>query len=139
MENAIFVYGSLMTGFWNYDKSLNGHVKKVVPAKVRGSLYHLTHKGYPALIAGDDWVYGEYMVVNNLEDLKPILNKIESYYGPNDPRNEYEHILMPIYDLEATVIGEAPVYHYNTDLDVEFLNKRIYIPHGSWRQFMEEK
>ncbi|MEG1087813.1 MAG: gamma-glutamylcyclotransferase family protein, partial [Cetobacterium sp.] len=60
-EKKIFVYGSLREGFFNYDKYL---VNKVSPAslgKVNGKLFHLSHKGYPALLDGEEEVIGELM------------------------------------------------------------------------------
>ena len=53
-----FVYGSLMEGFWNYEKVLKNKVIEKKAVFVHGTLYHLKHKGYPALLKGQNKIYG---------------------------------------------------------------------------------
>ena len=36
-----------------------GQVEKRIRAKTKGRLYHLANKGYPAMVDGDDTIYGE--------------------------------------------------------------------------------
>ena len=45
-QKKIFVYGSLRTGFYNYNKYLKGKIEDAVLGKVKGKLYHMPHKGY---------------------------------------------------------------------------------------------
>lgn len=66
----LFVYGSLMEGFFNYEKIFLGKVLSRTPARVRGLLYHQTRKGYPAMIPGGGWVKGELL---ELEDFPRLL------------------------------------------------------------------
>ena len=77
----IFVYGSLMEGFFNSEKALKGKVEKRIKAKTKGRLYHLIEKEYPALVDGEDVVYGELLIMKDLENILPILDEIEKYYG----------------------------------------------------------
>ena len=63
-QKKIFVYGSLRTGFFNYNKYLMGKVNDSKVGKVNGQLYHMPHKGYPALIEGNDEVLKKYQELN---------------------------------------------------------------------------
>ena len=55
----MFVYGTLMKGFYHYEKALVGQEVSLVPARTRGLVWHMSNRGYPAIKAGDGWVYGE--------------------------------------------------------------------------------
>ena len=38
---------------------------------------------------------------------------MESYFGENNPNNEYNKIVCDIYDDNETIIEQIPVYVYN--------------------------
>lgn len=42
----IFVYGTLMKGFYNYERALAGQEVSQVPARIRGRVWHMTNRGY---------------------------------------------------------------------------------------------
>lgn len=67
---GVFVYGTLMKGFWNYRRYLEGKISYVASGKTQGLLYHLP-EGYPALITGNKLVEGEIIepIDENLLDL----------------------------------------------------------------------
>ena len=56
----MFVYGTLMKGFVNYDHHLRGQVISITQGDTAGQLYHLP-QGYPALVEGDKAIKGEVM------------------------------------------------------------------------------
>ena len=86
----LFVYGSLMDGLFNYRRYLAAHVSQPPRrARVRGALYHLRHKGYPALLQGDDWVYGELFVLDDFPAAIAALDEMEYFHGEDDPHREY--------------------------------------------------
>jgi gamma-glutamylcyclotransferase (GGCT)/AIG2-like uncharacterized protein YtfP len=136
----IFVYGSLMDGFFNYKKIFSGNVLCRTPARVRGILYHQTRKGYPALIPGEGWVQGEFLELRDFLRLLVISDELENYRGrPGD--NEYERRITPVELLpEATAAAaEAVAYVYwydRNDLGTEE-NPAEHIPSGDWRAYME--
>ncbi|NLX61791.1 MAG: gamma-glutamylcyclotransferase [Tissierellia bacterium] len=134
----LFVYGSLMEGFFNSDRALVGQVEKRIKAKTKGRLYHLANKGYPAMVDGDDTIYGELLVMKDLDGIFPTLNKIENYYGENDPRNEYNRVVIEVETLDGKK-ELAYVYKYNEDNVENQKDEKIYIPSGDWREFMEKK
>ena len=42
-----------------------------------------------------------------------VLDVLESYFGENNPNNEYNKIVCDIYDDNETIIEQIPVYVYN--------------------------
>ena len=80
----IFVYGTLMKGFYNYERALAGQEVSQVPARIRGRVWHMTNRGYPAVKEGDGWVYGELVELKDFAAVIDTMDNIEGYYGPGD-------------------------------------------------------
>ena len=78
----VFVYGSLRTDFWNYDKVLKNRVRQVEKGQIKGDLYHLP-AGYPAVILGEGTVYGEVITLSQDKILKS-LDLLEGYMGEGE-------------------------------------------------------
>ena len=74
----MFVYGTLMKGFRNYEISIKGHELSMIPARTRGKLWHLCKGDYPAMKEGGGWVYGELVEVDDFAALIDIIDDIES-------------------------------------------------------------
>ena len=72
------------------------------------------------------------------KSMSDIMDDIEGYYGPEDPRNEYARILSPVENLETGDIEESYVYHYVPDDLGTPENPVVALAHGSWRTFMEK-
>jgi gamma-glutamylcyclotransferase (GGCT)/AIG2-like uncharacterized protein YtfP len=131
----LFVYGSLLEGCFNYNKILKGKVVSNIPGKIRGILYHQKYKGYPALTLGDRWVYGELLEFKNFDEQIVSCDKLENYFAPGHPDNEYDRRVSEI-SLENKETLLAWVYWYaRNDLKSDE-NPVIYIPSGNWREFM---
>lgn len=137
-QKKIFVYGSLRTGFYNYDKYLKGKVNDAILGKVKGKLYHMPHKGYPALLEGEDIVIGEVMTLKNFEEVMVPMDEMENYYGVNDSRNEYNRIVMDV-ELEDGKIESCYVYYYAMNDEEVFSKNSIYINNGDWASYMLRK
>jgi len=133
----VFVYGSLRTGFFNYDKYLKGHVIKSEPAKVSGTLYHMPNKGYPALLKGTDEVYGEVMTIDNYDVVMEAVDKMEGYLGVDNKENEYNRLALDVHLLDTDKVEKCYVYMYNLEDSKEFIENREYIPHGDWTKNRE--
>lgn len=140
----IFVYGSLMHSFFNYKKYLDGKVIGSHRARTKGSLYHMPDKGYPALIKGDGYVYGELLKIMNFKEKLIELDEMEGYFGKGELKNEYNREVKEIEILEDknnSILGEkvipAYVYEYNIENDDKFYDRSIRIPNGSWGEFMK--
>ncbi|WP_313469669.1 gamma-glutamylcyclotransferase family protein [Carnobacterium sp.] len=88
----VFVYGSLKTGEFNYKRYLDGKVLTVEPkrARIKGKLYDMPYKGYPALEVDElspVWVYGEVVELLDYETTLSQLDGLEGYYGVDHPAN----------------------------------------------------
>lgn len=125
-----------MEGFFNSEKALVGKVEKRIKARTKGKLYHLANKGYPAIVNGEDTIYGELLVMKDLEATFPALNKIENYFGENNPNNEYHRVIMEVETLEREKVL-AYLYKYNDESIENQKDEKIYIPSGNWREYME--
>lgn len=133
----IFVYGSLRTGFFNYDKYLKGNVIKTQPAKINGRLFHMIDKGYPALIKGVDEVYGEVMTLDNYESVIEAMDNMEGYLGIDNEGNEYNRMALDVKLIDENKVEKCYVYMYNLDNNKEFIENREYIIHGDWTRNRE--
>lgn len=133
--NRLFVYGSLMEGFFNYPDNLGGKVISRYSAKVRGLLFHQTKKGYPAIVSGDGWVIGEFLELVDFNNRISICDRVEQYFGPDDPRNEYERLV-----IEAILTNGrrhlAYIYFYARKDLCTLSNPAIPVPSGNWRIYM---
>ncbi|MEG1257006.1 gamma-glutamylcyclotransferase family protein [Clostridium sp.] len=136
-EKKIFVYGSLREGFFNYDKYL---VNKVSPAslgKVNGKLFHLSHKGYPALLDGEEEVIGELMELKDFyKDILPV-DQMEGYVSfENNSLNEYARTVMNVQNLATNEYESCYVYKYCQHSNEDFHKHAVHINHGDWKKYM---
>lgn len=127
----VFVYGSLRSGFFNYDKYLKGHVLSVEKATIKGKLYHMPYKGYPAIIDGEDTIIGEVMELKDFEKVMIPMDRMEGYYGANNKNNEYTRVIEEV-TLESGKVEKCYIYRYNTNLDKRLESLGEYIPSGDW-------
>jgi gamma-glutamylcyclotransferase (GGCT)/AIG2-like uncharacterized protein YtfP len=134
----LFVYGSLMGGFFNYEKVLAGKVLSRRRAIVRGKLFHQIAKGYPALVPGSSPVAGEFLELLDFDRLLADSDRLENFFGPGQRENEYERRPTPVELGDTGVAALAWVYWYaRDDLETE-TNPAIFLSAGDWRRYMEE-
>lgn len=128
--DKVFVYGSLMEGFWNHTRVLEGKVAFIGRGEVRGSLYHL-REGYPALLDGGDKVVGEVSGPVD-EDLLRHLDYLEGYReGRMD--NLYNRKAVRVRMCDGSY-EECWIYLYG---DAEYARgKGTYLPDGDWKKHM---
>lgn len=140
-QHPLFTYGSLMENFFNYQLYLTGKIQgKPKKARIQGSLYHLTEKGYPALLPAESWVYGEVFELKDFDQDIQVLDQMEGF-DQGEP-NEYHREKRTVYLFnEATQAYDqaltAYVYRYAVENDAEFKNHSDFIPEGDWRRYME--
>jgi gamma-glutamylcyclotransferase (GGCT)/AIG2-like uncharacterized protein YtfP len=134
----LFAYGSLMEGFFNYEKVLKNKVISRNFGKVRGLLYHQNKKGYPALVPGNELVSGELLELVNFDELILECDKLEEYFGANNPDNYYERRITEI-ELINGVKTSAWVYWYTRNDLKSYKNPVTYIPNGDWREYFNKE
>ena len=126
MKQKIFVYGTLRKGMYNYDLYLKDEDSFRQYGYIKGSLMTIRGKAYPAYITeGQDMILGEIHEVD--DEFIKVLDVLESYFGENNPNNEYNKIVCDIYDDNETIIEQIPVYVYNdkNESNARLLDKEI--------------
>jgi len=130
--NKVFVYGTLMKGFWNYKRYLEGKISRITPGKTYGLLYHLP-EGYPALIQGNEIVEGEIMEPVD-ENLLKQLDRLEGYDSRRS-NNLYFRELRSI----LTDSGEKMSCWIYVYADERYAKENgSLVPNGNWRKFREK-
>ncbi|MBS4538292.1 gamma-glutamylcyclotransferase [Clostridium sp. D2Q-11] len=139
MAEKIFVYGSLMKDFFNYNNYLKGKVKSTTLAKTKGKLYHLANRGYPAMVEGEEDIYGELIEIEDFDINLRSLDGLENYIDEKSNLNEYNRVIKEVEILETGEKVKAYVYQFN----LKNINNRkantIYISSGNWREYMESQ
>lgn len=108
----IFVYGSLREGMYNYERYLKGRVRSKRYGYVKGDLYQIKGVPYPALLPDTHDILGEIMEVDG-ETILTELDELETYFGEGNMYNEYDKIVMDIYDEQHQILDALPVYIFN--------------------------
>jgi gamma-L-glutamyl-butirosin B gamma-L-glutamyl cyclotransferase len=131
----VFVYGTLLRGEANH-RRLQHVSARAARAFFAGALLYDTGRGYPAMTlepvqaSGGPTVYGEAYEVD-AATLRS-LDELEDYYGPNDPRNEYERVRIEI----GTENGPLQAWTYVFKREPSGAAR---IPDGDWRSYMGRK
>lgn len=131
--NKVFVYGTLMKGFWNHERYLEGRISRITPAKTQGLLYHLP-EGYPAFLEGDGIVIGEVIEPVD-ENLLESLDRLEGY-------RKWSSNNLYVRDKKKVLTKDGKesicwVYIYAKE---EYAKKiGTPVPNGNWRKFIEKK
>lgn len=135
MIDKVFVYGSLRTRCYNYEKYLKDKVKYFQRAIIEGKLYHIENKGYPAAIHGEGIVYGELMEFYDYKEVIKILDDLEEYNENNINNSMYirEKVEVTLLDGSKEI---AYVYIYNKECKENKLDKLIEVPNNDWIKYM---
>jgi len=131
--NKVFVYGTLMKGFCNYKRYLEGRVSRITSGRTHGLLYHLP-EGYPALLEGNETIEGEIMEPVD-EDLLKTLDRLEGY-SESDSNNLY---VREVRNILTDSGKEMPCWIYIYADEKYAKENGILVPNGNWRKFMAER
>lgn len=127
----LFVYGTLMSGFWN-----NRLLEAATPlgvGRIPGTMFSLG--GFPGIHLHDEWkdnpvVYGELYEID--ESILARCDRLEGYRGPNDPHNFYVrksvNVAHPKKEREET---QAFVYEWNG-----MRQNHTIVHSGDWREYV---
>lgn len=137
---TFFVYGSLLTGFYNYDKFLKGKVIATELGSIIGTLYHLQNKGYPGCIAvGEQRVFGEIITFDNTDGALDRIDDLEGYKPNQADDNEYNRTNLVVNRLFDHTTVNLDVYLYNPHSKNNQNDTKILLPNGDWRHYMLTK
>ena len=107
----MFVYGTLRVGMYNYEKYYGEHCSFRRNAYVKGLLYTIKGRDYPALTEGEHMILGEIHEVP--DEVQDAVDLMEGFFGEGNIENEYDKTVSEIYDSDGNVIDRLPVYFYN--------------------------
>jgi len=132
----VFVYGTLLQGFPNHALYVKPYAHQALPAKIRGKIYHLPQR-YPGLLDGAEEVVGAllFFAPEVYKDALAGMDELETYYGPNDPRNEYDRVKVTAVLAQTGEEMIAYVYRY---LDEAYARRAgIRVNDGDWRRYAQ--
>ncbi len=121
MLTKLFVYGSLRKGYHNHHY-LDGKATYLGTYYIKGNLYEIKGKNYPALVK-DDNVYTVGELYDVLVDFKQM-DEMENYNPNNIEKSEYIRTIEDVYDENLQKVESAYIYLYNTNLK-DTLGKQI--------------
>ncbi|MFD7441895.1 gamma-glutamylcyclotransferase [Streptomyces sp. NPDC059909] len=127
-----FVYGTLRAGEHNHDLFLRGRTSSEEPAVLRGALLY-EGPGYPyAVEGGDGTVTGELVTAapGHYRELTAVLDHLEEYVGPGDPRNLYVRVERDVHTAKGAV--RAWVYVAAERVAAGLRAHGTVIPGGDW-------
>jgi len=134
----LFVYGSLREGSFNYQKALTGKVISREMGKTIGNLFHLENKGYPALVQGNNEIFGEIITIESEEILKTI-DSIEHYNTEDYIKCEYLRKPIKVVNLETETIEVLDAYVYNINNKTNHNDVMKIVASGDWLKYIESK
>ncbi|MBL1208639.1 gamma-glutamylcyclotransferase [Geminocystis sp. GBBB08] len=124
----VFVYGTLKPNGKYYQMYCQGKTLQETKCWAKGRLFALP-MGYPAIIEGDNQVFGYLLSFASVKDLEN-LDELEGYVGKNSPFNEYHRQKIMVYNDANYPLDEAWTY-FMTEEKVKVL-KGIFLPSGWW-------
>jgi len=89
VSDWVFVYGTLKRAGANH-ALVASFVQEVTSGGVPGALLDLG--GYPGWVEGEGMVWGEALRIAPPAAALAVLDELEEYFGPGDPRNLYERV-----------------------------------------------
>lgn len=126
---SVFVYGTLKPGCSNYQAYCGDRILSRQIAQVRGRLYRLP-LGYPAMVAGDEWVKGYVLTFKN-DAILAELDELEDYRSDRPAEaNEYQRQRVEVFDENGRSLGVAWTYWMTLE-KVEHLQGE-WIATGEW-------
>lgn len=130
LVNKVFVYGSLRSGMFNYDKFLKGKVKSVENGTIFGELFNMENKGYPAVIYGTEEVSGELMELKDSDKILVELDELENF-KKLDNNSEYLREVIEVF-LEDGTREKAYFYKYNPKSILNKNDELRKVNSGDW-------
>lgn len=136
-ELPVFVYGTLLPGFGNYQWNLEGHTLMEETATMQGKMYDFMGS-YPVVdVSEPGTVKGVIMHIKPsvFQDVLANLDSLEGY-TPGQKHNMYDRVV-----INATAVGGSVVecYTYTMGAMFKYDNRPMpVIEDGDWAKFITE-
>lgn len=129
MNDSIFVYGTLMSGFRNpFAQQLHQNARFKGQGYFLGWLYDLG--SYPGAIHLADSVGRVWGEVWELHDFSQIIPSLDEYEGIHDLSPQYVRVRIPVF------VSDAPALNCWTYLLCEPTETLVLIPEGNYRKWL---
>lgn len=132
----VFVYGTLRTGEGNYAWALKGQTSREEPATLTAARIY-DGIGFPfvsrlAALPTDN-VRGDLMHIpeDRYDDVLDSLDGLEGYFGPDNPMNMYDRVLVAVTLDDGTEV-EAYTYLVSERLFHNRVSSLAVITSGDW-------
>lgn len=129
----VFVYGTLRTGLGNYQRILDGNTLHEEPATLAGATMR-DAGGCPFVsLDGTGTVTGEVMYLDpeTLAVTMSRLDRLESYFGPGNPKNMYDRVQVEVTLADGSIIT---AYTYVTGRSMRrWARDMPIIDSGDWK------
>ncbi|MGL5756447.1 MAG: gamma-glutamylcyclotransferase family protein [Paraclostridium sp.] len=134
MKFKMFVYGTLMKDYHNYDKYLKEYAISHKKAYTHGNMYHLPSKKCPAVVEGDNKIYGQVIEIEDNEQRSVLksVDYLEKYFdGSNEIMYKRKDKEVFYEDGSFETIG---VYIFVNENYLKN-NETILVEDGNWHEF----
>ena len=126
---VVFVYGTLQAGQAN-EAVVASYVQKRWRGHIKGRLYHLADRGYPAVLLEEEGVvWGECLQLKQAEKALQALDELEEYFGEADTRNEYDRRRCLVCSDDG---HQCAAYVYVWPEGKALPKETIALPEGRW-------
>ncbi|MEV6552199.1 gamma-glutamylcyclotransferase family protein [Streptomyces sp. NPDC051597] len=127
-----FVYGTLRPGERYHRLLLTGRTAHETPARLPGAVLY-EGPGYPYAVRGDGVVTGALITPRPeaYPEVLRVLDQLEEYRGPGDPRNLYDREERTV-ELPDGTAARAWVYLAAAPLARELREHGTPLPGGDW-------
>ncbi len=129
------MYGSLRTDMFNYEKYLKGKVLESTPAKIKGNLFHIENKGYPAIFDGDSEIIGEVFTFHDFSKSIQTLDGMENFNHESPESSEYIRRSTTAFLMNGQT-EEVYYYHYNPNARLNANDQLVPVDSGDWLEYM---
>ena len=131
----IFVYGTLKPGGQYHQQLCRGYLTEARPALAKGQLYDFPQLGYPAMVAGGDWVKGYILRFEQsaaiCTDILSRLDALEGYLcSRSEAENDYQRIEIQPFALNYEPLPLAWAYQMTAAQRLRYGG--VYLPQGEW-------
>jgi len=128
----IFAYGTLMSGFENFNKYLKDKAIEIKKGYTYGSLYHLLNYNCPALVDGKDRVWGEIITFCDDGQTLNEIDNMEMYFENGGEPAYLREKREVLYEDGSKELADVYIYQKNIKD-----KPCIYVGSGDWKSFIK--
>ncbi|MGD1867382.1 MAG: gamma-glutamylcyclotransferase [Phormidesmis sp.] len=135
VEFCVFVYGTLKPGGRYHERYCGAYAPRIIPAMVRGRLFHFPDLGYPAMAEGEGWVKGYLLIFAQPQSVCAVvlsqLDRLEGYQSDSSSAdNDYDRCRLDVFNYDGRFLQQAWVYRMSMAAIAS--QGGVLLPAGDW-------